>query len=111
MALSSSGSRAVAERTGPERATGKDDLLVMQSLWAMERRHPDGFERSLDENVAMILEAGFDGISGHCVDPAKVRLIAKVLAGTGLAMEGMCFPRTVDELKPALECAAGIGVT
>jgi hypothetical protein len=94
-----------------ERAADTDSLLVMQSLWAMERRHPDGFESSLDQNVARILDGGFDGISGHCVDPVKVRLIAKAIAGTGLAMEGMCFPRTVDDLKPSLECATGIGVT
>ena len=29
-------------------------LLIFQSLWAMERRHTDGFERTLDENIAMI---------------------------------------------------------
>ena len=38
-------------------------LLVFQSLWAMERRHTDGFERGLEENIRMIAEAGFDGIS------------------------------------------------
>ncbi len=26
--------------------------LIFQSLWAMERRHTDGFERTLDENIA-----------------------------------------------------------
>ena len=40
-------------------------LLVFQSMWAMERRHTDGIERSLDENVKMIAEAGFDGVSAH----------------------------------------------
>lgn len=40
-------------------------LLIFQSLWAMERRHTDGHERSLDENTAAISEAGFDGISAH----------------------------------------------
>jgi hypothetical protein len=36
-------------------------LLVLQSLWAMERRHSDGLERSLDTNVAMT--GGFGGVS------------------------------------------------
>jgi hypothetical protein len=38
-------------------------LLVLQSLWAMERRHSDGLERSLDTNVAMTAQAGFGGVS------------------------------------------------
>jgi len=35
-------------------------LIVMQSLWAMERRHSDGHERTLEENVGMIIAAGHD---------------------------------------------------
>jgi hypothetical protein len=33
------------------------DFQVFQSLWAMERRQPDGLERSLEENIAMIADA------------------------------------------------------
>ena len=29
--------------------TRQQELVVLQSLWAMERRHTDGFERSLEE--------------------------------------------------------------
>jgi hypothetical protein len=36
-------------------------LVVLQSLWAMERRHTDGIERSTEQNVEMILEAGLYG--------------------------------------------------
>lgn len=38
-------------------------FLVFQSLWAMERRHTDGMERSLEQNLEMIQQAGFDGLS------------------------------------------------
>ena len=41
---------------------------ILQSLWAMERRQPDGIERTLDENLAMIHGAGFDGISMSFTD-------------------------------------------
>ena len=34
-------------------------LLVYQSLWAMERRRPDGQEWSLSEKLSMIRDAGF----------------------------------------------------
>ncbi|GGI31395.1 MULTISPECIES: sugar phosphate isomerase/epimerase family protein [Bradyrhizobium] len=85
-------------------------LLVLQSLWAMERRQPDGFERSLDENLAMIQQAGFDGISTSCNDPGRVNLIARALNGSGLAVEGMCFPQTIDHLKSAIDLAKQINV-
>ena len=39
------------------------NLLFLQSMWAMERRHTDGVERSLEQNVEMIVGAGYDGVS------------------------------------------------
>ena len=80
-------------------------LLIFQALWAMERRHTDGFERSLEENVKMIAEAGFDGISGDWRDREKCRRMSELMKAHGLTAEGQCFPKTVDELKPALENA------
>ena len=85
-------------------------LLVFQALWAMERRHTDGFERSLEENVAMVAEAGFDGISGDWRDRETVRRMVSLTKPAGLAAEGQCFPTTVDELKPALENATEFGL-
>lgn len=81
-------------------------LLVLQSLWAMERRHTDGFERTLEANIEMIAEAGFDGISMPWADRDLVRRAADGLRGTGMVAEGVCFPKTVDDLKPVLEIAA-----
>lgn len=81
-------------------------LLVLQSLWAMERRHTDGFERSLEENIAMIAGAGFDGVSTHWTDRETVSRVSALLRERGLAAEGQCFPKTVDDLKPVLEIAS-----
>ncbi|MBB3657858.1 hypothetical protein FHX15_003100 [Rhizobium sp. BK650] len=81
-------------------------LMIFQSLWAMERRHPDGYERSLDENVSMILEAGFDGISAHYTSRADVVRLNDAIQGTGLRVEGVCFPQTVEDLHLTLELAA-----
>ncbi|MGO1077435.1 sugar phosphate isomerase/epimerase family protein [Inquilinus sp. CA228] len=80
-------------------------LLVLQSLWAMERRHTDGVERTVEANVEMIAGAGFDGISTPWTDRDLVRRMAGCLR-TGMVAEGVCFPKTVDELKPVLEIAA-----
>jgi hypothetical protein len=85
-------------------------LVVLQSLWAMERRHTDGMERSIEQNVEMILAAGFDGVSMTASDAAAARRIAALLKPHGKLIEAQCFPRTVDELKPALELCAELGV-
>lgn len=88
----------------------KQRLLVLQSLWGMERRHPDGIERSIEQNLMMIKETGFDGISTSFSDPARVALVARALAGTGLAVEGMCFPKTIDDLKAAIDLGSQLGI-
>ena len=85
-------------------------LLVLQSLWAMERRHTDGFERTLEDNVAMIADAGLDGVSAHWTDRAAVARTAELLRSRGLVAEGQCFPKTVDDLKPVLELASAFPV-
>jgi hypothetical protein len=78
-------------------------LLCLQSLWAMERRHTDGFERSLEENVGMVIAAGFDGVSTDWRNRDTARRVTSLLAPHGLVAEGQCFPQTVDDLKPVLE--------
>ena len=85
-------------------------LVVMQSLWAMERRHTDGMERSIETNVGMIVDARFDGVSMSFSDANAARRVAALLKPHHMLMEAQCFPRTVDELKPALELCAEIGV-
>lgn len=85
-------------------------LIVLQSTWAMERRHTDGFERSLEENAEMIVEAGFGGVSDDCVDREATRRLANVLRGHNKVIEGVVYPKTVDDLKPALEIAAEFGI-
>lgn len=81
-------------------------FVVFQSLWAMERRHSDGFEPSLEASVQQIADAGFDGVSAHWTSRDDVRRLARLLPGARLDAEGVCFPKTVDDLKPVLELAA-----
>ncbi|HYC24586.1 MAG TPA: sugar phosphate isomerase/epimerase [Roseiarcus sp.] len=85
-------------------------ISIFQSLWAMERRHGDGFERSLEENVVMIHGAGFAGVSADYRDRDFVRRLSALLRAGGMRAEGQCFPKTVDELKPVLDIAAEFGV-
>ncbi len=83
---------------------------VLQSLWAMERRQPDGIERTLDENLVMIQRAGFDGISMSFTDAQAARRVGRFAAEHGLIVEAHCFPTTIDDLRPTLELAAEVGV-
>jgi hypothetical protein len=85
-------------------------LEIYQSMWAMERRHTDGYERSLEDNIALIAQAGFDGVSASYASRAEVRRLTSLLAPHGLGVEAQCFPRTVDELQPILEHATEFGV-
>ena len=85
-------------------------LLVFQSLWAMERRQPDGIELSLDEKLEKIIAAKFDGVSSEWIDRKHARHVAAAIKSHGMVAEGVCFPRTVDDLKPVLEIAAETGL-
>jgi hypothetical protein len=85
-------------------------LLFLQSMWAMERRHTDGIERTLEQNVEMILGAGYDGISMTFTNADNARRVSAMLKPHGKVMEAQCFPQAVDDLKPMLELCTEIGV-
>ena len=84
-------------------------LIFTQSMWAMERR--DGPERSIAENLDLIAGAGFEGVSAAFINPVWAAEVARGASERGLAAlaEWQCFPKTVDELQPALEFAARWG--
>ncbi|MBY3598853.1 sugar phosphate isomerase/epimerase family protein [Rhizobium bangladeshense] len=86
-------------------------LLIFQSLWAMERRNTDGVELRLDDNIAAISEAGFDGISAHYTGHGDVIRLNQAIQGTGLKIEAVCFPRCVEDLRLPLELAAAFPVS
>lgn len=84
-------------------------FLVFQSMWAMERRHSDEVERSVEENLQQLAAAGFDGFTDHYYDRAHVKHLAATFQPLGLQAEGQVFPRDIDGLKPALELGAEFG--
>ena len=84
-------------------------LLVYQSLWAMERRRPDGLEWSLDEKLDMIHAAGFDGAGVRFFDRDFVRPVARKLGAWGLSWQAQCYPQSVEDLAPVLANVAEFG--
>jgi hypothetical protein len=96
--------------SGRQGETPMQTLSIFQSLWAMERRHADGFERTLEQNIEMIGGAGFAGVSADYRDRDFVKRLSALLKAGGMRAEGQCFPKDVDELKPVLDIAAEFGV-
>lgn len=78
-------------------------FLVYQSLWAMERRRPDGLEWSLDEKLAMIRDAGFDGAGVRFADRAFVKPVTDFLRAHNMSWQAQAYPQTVDDLQPIIE--------
>jgi hypothetical protein len=84
-------------------------LLVYQSLWAMERRRPDGLEWSLQEKLEMIRKAGFDGCGVRFFDYKYAKEVTDFLRAHGMTWQAQCYPKTVDDLKPILEHVRELG--
>jgi hypothetical protein len=84
-------------------------LLVYQSLWAMERRRPDGLEWSLDEKLAMIRDAGFDGAGVRFLDLDYARRVTDFLRAHGMSWQAQCYPKTIDDLQPILRHVEMLG--
>lgn len=86
-------------------------LLVMQSLWAMQRRRPDGQEWPLEDQVRMIAAAGFDGASVDFGDAAFARRATGLLRDHGLTWQVEAFVATVAALEPVVELWSDLGGT
>jgi hypothetical protein len=84
-------------------------LAVLQSLWAMERRQPDGVEWSLEQKLQMIRDAGFDGAGVRFIDAPYAREVTGFLRAENMIWQAQCYPRTVDDLAPVLELVAELG--
>ena len=84
-------------------------LEVFQSIWAMERRRPDGAEWSLEEQVAMVAAAGYDGMDIYSFAPEKSRAAKKLLDAAGLACTCCAFPKSVEAFQDDIDIALELG--
>lgn len=86
-------------------------LEVFQALWAMEQRRPGMPEPSLAENFDRVAAAGFDGmaIDLGALAMEQARATVPHFARTGLGGLLTAFPRSVEDLRPALALAHDIG--
>ena len=86
-------------------------LQVFNSIWAMERRRPDGHEWSLEEQVEMLAEAGFDGMDLLCGRPDQARAAQRVLDRHGLGCSCCAFPTSIEGLQADIDLAIELGAT
>ena len=84
-------------------------FLVYQSLWAMERRRPDGLEWTLDEKLAMIRDAGFDGAGVRFADYDYAKTVTAFLRAHNMSWQAQAYPKTIDDLKPVIEHVLELG--
>jgi len=85
-------------------------FLVLQSLWAMQNLRNAPAERTLEQNIALIKGAGFDGFATIWMDEDTARRSAGLAQSEGLVIEGLCLPTQIDEVKPSLEWGAKHGL-
>lgn len=84
-------------------------LRVLQSLWAMERRRADAAEWSLQTQLEMIRDAGFSGAGVRFIDAAFAAEATGFLRDHGMIWQAQCYPTSVDDLKPVLDLVAKLG--
>jgi hypothetical protein len=86
-------------------------LRVYQSLWATELRRPGVPERPVAERFDRVRDAGFDGmaIDLGAMDIVAARALIPEFGRTGLRGLLTAFPRSIEELRPALHLAKDIG--
>ena len=86
-------------------------LKVYQSLWATELRKPGVAEKPVQERFDRVRGAGFDGmaIDLGAMDIEAARKIVPEFRRTALKGLLTAFPRSIEELRPALHLAKEIG--
>jgi hypothetical protein len=84
-------------------------LRILQSLWAMERRLKHEPEWPLQTQLVMIRDAGFDGAGVRFIDPDFADEATRFLRAHGMIWQAQCYPKSVDDLKPVLELVAKLG--
>jgi hypothetical protein len=86
-------------------------LKVYQSLWATELRKPGAAEKPVAERFERVREADFDGmaIDLGAMDIEAARQTVPEFRRTGLKGLLTAFPRSIEELRPAIQLAKEIG--
>ncbi len=88
-------------------------LRFYQSLWATEERRPGVPERPVEERFERVKAAGYFGmgIDLGALDLETAKTLVPLYARTGLGGLLTAFPKSVEDLRPALHLAKDIGAS
>ena len=78
-------------------------LEVHMSWWGMTGLDPVDTEQSLEQRIARIAEAGFDGINGFIPRPEEAGQWKKLLEKHSLSLSVNAYPRTAEDMAGFLE--------
>jgi len=84
-------------------------LQVFQSIWAMEQRRPDKVEWSLEDKIARVADAGYDGLDVYVERTEVTRRAAELLAKRGLGVSLSGFPKCLDDVRQGIALFHEIG--
>jgi hypothetical protein len=86
-------------------------LKIYQSLWATELRKPGVPELAIAERFDRVKAVGFDGMGLDlgAMEIGKAWEVVPEFARTGLAALVTAFPRSIEDLRPALHLAKEVG--
>lgn len=86
-------------------------IQFFQSLWATEARLPGVAEAPVEARFERVRDAGYDGmaIDLGALDIEAARATVPLFARYGLKGGLTAFPKSIDDLKPALHLAKDIG--
>lgn len=85
-------------------------LHVYQSIWGMEQLPwKSDAKWTIEEQLDLIKDAGFDGISLSFTEVAEARQIASEAIARGLRIQASYFPSTIEALVPIFETIDAVG--
>lgn len=89
------------------------ELVLHQSLWATELRRPGVPEAPVEERFEQVAADGWDGmtIDLGAMDLEAARKTVPFFARYGLEGGLTAFPRSIEELRPAIHLAKDIGAS
>lgn len=84
-------------------------LLVLQSVWALDKCPGFDIENDLDAALARVIDAGFDGVGVNIVRTARTEGVVRAMNPRGLAWEAQVLVHDAAQLAGHIEQAHRLG--